>query len=81
MDALDEVLKGKSVARLSRETQLIILEAVEKIAETVQRDFQSDASLPDLRLSQKRKKVKVVKDGGSEKSPRKRKPKAGIVST
>ena len=62
MDALDEVLKEKPETRLSRPTQMIIIEASEKIAEAVQADVQADRKPLTLNARQKKRNV-TTSDG------------------
>lgn len=49
MDALDQVLKGKSGMGFSKRTKLIIIESVEKIAENVEKDLYDLAKMKTSR--------------------------------
>lgn len=60
MDALDEVIKGNVEKRLSKDTQLTIIEAVEAIAEAIQQDLQRDGHPRRQGSSRVKKKVKVA---------------------
>lgn len=53
MDALDEVLKDDAHTVFSRVTKLAIVEAVEKITENVERDFNEQAKGAGLTAQRK----------------------------
>ena len=75
MDALDEVLKGKSDTRLSKDTQMVIIEAVEKIAETVQNDVDVHPKPLELPYAGKTKRVAPSRTRVPKTAARKKKKK------
>lgn len=73
MDALDEVLRGETNDRLSKNTQRTIIEAVEKIAENVQTDFNEKTNTVNVRHPAKKQLTTEEDNRVVRSSPRNKK--------